>query len=255
MANREDLKSNRRERRIADEIQHRMIAAISESKILRDKAVFKGGTMLRVCMFAMYRLSEDLDFSLLGISREDFYEEIVRIVNALSSAEIYLYMMETSLEGDRFIEWYAGTESGLILVEGYPMEEFAANGKIWLPINRNYSHIHSTSNVLCADLLHVAASKYNCVGNRHKGRDIYDMAYMIDEGILPNAWEVYKKHHNDFYYETTTPENVIEKMNSDKNYFEDAWNKDYAKGYFPDGIDFSETYDTLVDYLNSFWYE
>ncbi len=43
-----------------------ILAGISQTPMLRDTLVFKGGTALRKCYFGDYRFSEDLDFSALA---------------------------------------------------------------------------------------------------------------------------------------------------------------------------------------------
>lgn len=47
-----------------DMIQHHVVAALAG--IGDDRLVFKGGTLLRVCVFENYRWSEDLDFDWAG---------------------------------------------------------------------------------------------------------------------------------------------------------------------------------------------
>ena len=164
-------------------------------------------------------------------------------------------MMRTSLDGDRHLDWYMPNDSGMILIEAYPVEDFAKDGTEYMTILPNYPDIGSEYSILCADLLHVATSKYNCIGNRHKGRDIYDMAYMVEEDILPQAWEKFIKHHDEFNFATTTPEKVIDKMNDEKSIaeFEKEWNKDVETGYIANDLNFAQTYDYLLEYLNSFW--
>lgn len=43
-----------------------VLAGITQTGILRDALVFKGGTALKKCYFGDYRFSEDLDFSAIG---------------------------------------------------------------------------------------------------------------------------------------------------------------------------------------------
>lgn len=47
-----------------DMVQHHVVAALAE--IGDDRLVFKGGTLLRICVFEDYRWSEDLDFDWAG---------------------------------------------------------------------------------------------------------------------------------------------------------------------------------------------
>ena len=239
-----------------DLIQHQVISAVSKSDVLCKSAVFKGGTMLRICMFYDYRLSEDLDFSLIDITREEFYEEIISVIESISEDSLRIYMMRSSLEGDRFIEWYDGKNSGMILVEAEPIENFAKDGIEYLSMLENHTGVLSENDILCADLLHVATSKYNCIGNRYKGRDIYDMAYMVNENILGEAWIKYLKHYKEIKRNKTTPRKIIARMNnkSEKEKFRTAWEKDVVSGYMSEALNFDETYDCLVSELNSFWY-
>ena len=175
-----------------------------------------------------------------------------KVVAALGSWDALRVMMRTSITGDRHIDWHVPEDSGMILVEGSPVESFAANGTAYLPVLPNYPHIRSEKDILCADLLHVAASKYNCVANRCKGRDIYDMAYMVEENILPQAWQKYIENSNG-YMRGTHPSVAISQINNQKEDFRKAWEKDEIGGYITDGSDFDACYDVLKEHLNWIW--
>ena len=55
-----------------------VLAGISQTPMLRDTLVFKGGTALRKCYFGDYRFSEDLDFSgLEGVPTGEAMEHLV----------------------------------------------------------------------------------------------------------------------------------------------------------------------------------
>ena len=56
-----------------------VLAGISQTQVLQDTLVFKGGTALRKCYFGDYRFSEDLDFSVLeGVPQGEEMERLVR---------------------------------------------------------------------------------------------------------------------------------------------------------------------------------
>ena len=56
-----------------------VLAGISQTPLLRDTLVLKGGTALRKCYFGDYRFSEDLDFSALeGVPKGEEMESLVR---------------------------------------------------------------------------------------------------------------------------------------------------------------------------------
>ena len=56
-----------------------VLAGISQTQVLQDTLVFKGGTALRKCYFGDYRFSEDLDFSALeGVPQGEEMERLVR---------------------------------------------------------------------------------------------------------------------------------------------------------------------------------
>ena len=54
-----------------------VLAGISQTQVLQDTLVFKGGTALRKCYFGDYRFSEDLDFSALeGVPQGEEMERL-----------------------------------------------------------------------------------------------------------------------------------------------------------------------------------
>ncbi len=238
---------------IADIVQHKIVSMVAGNDVLREKTIFKGGTMLRVCMFKNYRFSEDLDFALLDIDKIEFFDIFRQIVADGSDDTITMRMPKHHHYGTQYVEWEKENHRGMIVVETATALSFEISDKVSLTVLDNHPEVTPTADVVtCASMLAVATSKYSCIGSRFKGRDLYDLHYCISENILPKAWENYLKYWQDFK-RPVPPEIVIYRFRSLGSDYRISWENDQQAEYIPYTQNFDEIYPYLLEYLDSIW--
>ena len=238
---------------ISDMVQHKIVSLVASHDVLREKTIFKGGTMLRVCMFENYRFSEDLDFALVDIEKIEFFDIFRQMVSDGFDDTIFMRMPNHHPSGTQYVEWVKGDDEGMIVVETAPVLPFEISDTVSLPVLDNHPEVTPTTDVVtCASLLSVATAKYNCVGNRFKGRDLYDFYYCIAENILPKAWENYLKYWQQFN-RPVPPDKVINRFRYLESDYRRSWKKDQLAEYIPYTENFDVIYPYLLEYLDSIW--
>ena len=179
---------------IQDEIQHRLIAAIFAHEIAKY-LVFHGGTMLRVCGMSDYRYSEDLDILLVGLSKEDFYsvlEKILPDVSKQTKAKLTISWDNYSIID--YIVWEFRGEIETIGLDIKTVEEIENLDIKTFKIQQNHKGLSKSLDVPCYSIAQVLASKFGCVSDRTEGRDVYDIWYLSkDEETMKKAWDLHSK--------------------------------------------------------------
>lgn len=230
-----------------DFLQHKIVAEFYSS-VLTEHLIFKGGTMLRVCGFPQYRYSEDLDFDITGISMSDCYSIIQRILTDISS-EIGLVLflqMGNAFEASSIVWSDDKWGEGNIVLDMSPARPSIQAGTDYRKMQPNYPEISTSSLIRCHSFVQVAASKFNCISNRFRGRDIYDLNRLIAvRGVLTKGWIQYLQTWKT-YDKTFPPEKILNRMSAQRDRFLAAWEEDTDAGLIPEG-DFSETMQSLIE--------
>ncbi len=229
-----------------DFLQHKIVAEFYSS-VLKEHLIFKGGTMLRVCGFPQYRYSEDLDFDLINISMSDCYATMERILEDISSEIDLVLFLQTgnAIEASSIIWSDDKWGEGSIVLDMSPVRPSIQADTDYRKIQPNYPAINRSSLIRCHSFVQVAASKFNCLSNRFRGRDIYDMNRLISvHGVLTKSWNQYLQTWKT-YDKTFPPENIFQRMLTQSDRFLAAWEEDSNAGLIPDG-DFSEIMQSLM---------
>lgn len=166
-----------------------------------ERMVFIGGTNLRVIK-GLPRFSEDLDFDLRGMRREEFVsftDDLIRHLrllgwpvepkaresDRLTAYRRSLYFPEllydlglSPYREARFMMKLEGQDQGV----GYPLE---------YKLVRKYGF---TFRVLTPPDGVLLAMKFIALLNRTKGRDLFDIVFLLSLGVEPEMNFIHKKH-------------------------------------------------------------
>ena len=178
-----------------------VLAGISQTPMLRDTLVVKGGTALRKCYFGDYRFSEDLDFS--GLAGVPAGEELERVVN--ESCEVAARLLDAyapvEIACERYTERapHPGGQEAFNIRARFPwqsrpqtrvMREVTMDERVFLPAERRQA-MHDYGEPLNADvkvypLEEIMAEKLRALlqlaqmsemrgWSRSRARDYYDL--------------------------------------------------------------------------------
>ena len=166
---------------------------------LFDDAVFKGGTCLRY-VFGLDRFSEDLDFNIL-ISPKEFDLQIQRISKEFGLLGIKNYLIKKEFFRDAYtcaiafqgplstgtkqtrnkIRIDAGKRTGIIHIPE------------WKLIPSEYPETRSHFLVHTMDEQELLVEKICSLLERQKGRDLYDVWFLLKKGVKVDTTLLYKK--------------------------------------------------------------
>ncbi|RKY82130.1 nucleotidyl transferase AbiEii/AbiGii toxin family protein [candidate division KSB1 bacterium] len=171
-------------------LQYKILEIIFNSKHA-DALCFMGGTCLRI-VHGNRRFSEDLDFDNIGIDGDGFREIAGEILSHLER-EGYHVEIKTTMPG----AWHCYIRFPKLLfregLSGYEEE------KILIQVDtepQNYSYepdrvilnrFEVFTTILTAPLPLLLAQKFYAIINRprNKGRDFYDVVFLMGKGVLP----------------------------------------------------------------------
>lgn len=164
--------------------------------------MFKGGTLLRLCYFADYRYSADLDFS---------------AINGLSSAEATTLVAATTLTcrerwelpvlevvqdagGTPWVNYVGplGAKPRKIKLDISETELVESRARI--DLHPRWPDLPEGTAIDGYTLDEVAAEKVRCIAERLQCRDLYDIHQLLDAGHVDplEAWHLYlRKTKND----------------------------------------------------------
>lgn len=160
-----------------DKVQHFLVSALA--KINSPNLVFKGGTLLRVCIFENYRFSEDLDFDWTSTAEE--FSNIMEQAATLASRKSG-YFLEFPLDrkaNRQVFRWDAGEISGNIKIDKIIVNKNAIPPVNNWHINGLWDTNHSKQTICGYSLSSIIADKLRAVVNRSEPRDIYDLYHIM----------------------------------------------------------------------------
>lgn len=157
-----------------------------------DGLVFKGGTALRLCFFAEFRYSADLDFSLVGISPEDALELLRR---ALEDVKVRIGIPHLELvEGPpREIQYEGPLGRQRRLKLDIADDELVIETQSSAMIGRYSDQSAPPPRISTYTLTEVGAEKLRCVIQRLQCRDPFDLhRLLVEEGVeIEDAWPLF----------------------------------------------------------------
>ncbi|MDE0664801.1 MAG: nucleotidyl transferase AbiEii/AbiGii toxin family protein [Acidimicrobiaceae bacterium] len=230
-----------------DMIQHHVVAALAE--IGDDRLVFKGGTLLRVCVFENYRWSEDLDFDWAG-SPEGFRALVDGAVTKAASS-LGIPTLTTEDAGAVNVNIVAPEMAGPIRAEATVLAERddSVPTQRW-PINPRWGTSTDTAPIRGYTATAVAADKLRCLARRSAPRDIYDLDQLArtPQVDLPVAWNLYTASYNNparEYGRRNHPADIRSTYLGRRDHIATAWHELQQQGQFPPQADFDETFNRV----------
>lgn len=157
------------------------------------KVFFKGGTALRL-LFLSPRFSEDLDFS-TTLSKEEITQIIKRTEKLMQRdlPEIKILFLYSGKEGLRFRIKYESADFKFPQIVRLDFNIAKKIGKsVVLPIATRFPII-IFSLVNCLSIENIFAEKLMALENRDKGRDFYDVWFLLQKKVFWDKKLITKK--------------------------------------------------------------
>lgn len=184
-----------------------ILAASSSHPVVRESWVLKGGTCVKKCFFETYRFSEDLDYTLLPDAPYDeesivsTLRELAELTENLSGIRFSQDQFNVKLRRDKFgratFEGRLGYQ-GPLAVPGWPriLFDITRHEPVILATARR-AVLHPYSDSLPRDIgvqtysfEELLAEKTRALFERTRPRDLYDVAYILDNIENPLNSEV-----------------------------------------------------------------
>lgn len=152
---------------------------------------FKGGTCLHL-VYQAPRFSEDLDFS-VNLNKNAFNEFIKVVFKTLKSENNFLFKEKKSIFGKTFLLTYKNdlVESDVFIKLDFSFREKVLDQK--LKIIKTDFPILFTNYINCLSMEEILAEKIRTILMRKKGRDYYDLWYLLSQNTEFNYNFVEKK--------------------------------------------------------------
>jgi hypothetical protein len=171
---------------------------------------FKGGTAIRLILEGT-RFSEDLDFTVMGY-KEEFSTFILKFFKKLEKLYGFSFKKRKTITGDKYL---LTADLNIINYKIFINLDFSFREKVINPsqsiVNTNYPVIFTAYvNHLSAE--EILAEKIRATLTRDKGRDIYDLWFLLSKNIFIDEKLVEEKLK---YYNIKTfmPDQLIAKIN------------------------------------------
>ncbi len=169
-----------------------MKAVAQEIANHESHAVLKGGTALLLA-HGLNRFSEDMDFDLPKGSSADFQKHIMRAAESVGINIKDINIKKDTETTKRYMVHFEGLndEPG----RAYPLKiECSMRNKI------DKSNVVQIDGMNVYDVAHIGELKANAFVGRDKGRDTYDIAFLIENyasELRPETWKLIKKNIDD----------------------------------------------------------
>ncbi len=209
------------------------------------KVYFKGGTAIRL-LFNGERFSEDLDFT-VNLSAKSFTELFKKIKKELEEDYPIKIKEKETLEGEKYLL----TASPAVLnYEIFINLDFSFREKVQQPektiIKTNFPVLF-TEYVYHLSMDEILAEKIRAIYTREKGRDVYDLWFLLNKGAKIDIDIINKKLNYDNGGEFNKTELVKKVKKLDK--------KEFVKDLQPFVIykqrdSLGQLYDYVIDYIS-----
>ena len=153
---------------------------------------FKGGTAVRL-LFGSARFSEDLDFSTTysKIQIRKIIKEVERSINQ-EIPGLQIFLLYSGKEGERFRIKYQADESKYPLVIRLDFHQVKRIGKTAISPLLTKFPIVIFPLISHLDQKEILSEKIRALITRGKGRDFFDVWYLLEKGVVP-AGKINKK--------------------------------------------------------------
>ena len=174
-----------------------------------ENIFFKGGTALHL-IYKAPRFSEDLDFT-VELKEKDFLNFILKVFDTLSKEEELSFKERKTIAGKRFL---MTASPSAVTYKIFINLDFSFRERVLDPqksiIDTNYPVLFN-SYVYHFSKEEIFAEKIRAVLTRNKGRDIYDLWFLVSQGVQIKEGLIKKKFK---YYdlENIKNEDIIKKI-------------------------------------------
>jgi predicted nucleotidyltransferase component of viral defense system len=146
-----------------------------------QRIFFKGGTALHF-IYKAPRFSEDLDFT-VGLKEEDFLALMHKLFRILSKTEAISFKKRKTIVGRKFLLTASAT---VLPYETFVSLDFSFREKVLEPqktiIETDYPVLFS-SYIYHLSKEEIFAEKIRAILTRGKGRDLYDLWYLVNQQV------------------------------------------------------------------------
>ena len=149
-----------------------------------QQIVFKGGTAIHL-IYKAPRFSEDLDFTVV-MPEQEFTESLRKTFAILESEGQISFKQRKTLAGKRFLLSATLPDS---ILKSFINLDFSFREKVFEPQNsfiKSEYPVLFTSQVTHMSKDEIIAEKIRAIMHRQKGRDIYDLWYLLAQGAEIN---------------------------------------------------------------------
>ncbi len=206
-----------------------------------EDAVFKGGTALRFC-YELERFSEDLDFNIKDT--QSFNTQVKKTLEDIKSIGIRakfskkeIFKEACTYEIEFHGPLYNGTRQTINKIRiGAGVRLKTKKPPEWKIIK---SGIPETPNNFLAKVMdkdEILAEKIIALGNRNKGRDLFDTWFLLEMGLVPDKKLIKKKSRQKEFIILVSKKEYVRDMQQLTKY----------------PVSFSEAYKKVSNAINSF---
>lgn len=232
-----------------DAILHHVVAALAE--ICDERLVFKGGTLLRVCVFEDYRWSEDLDFDWAGSPHQ--FRALIDAAAKEASASVGT-PLSTEAAGAVNVNIVADATPAPIRAEATLLAETSSVPTQMWPINTRWGTNPDAALILGYTATAVTADKLRCLARRSAPRDIYDLDQLArsPQVDFAQAWDMYADSYNDparEYGRRNHPADIRSTYLGRRGRIARAWHDLQQQGQLPHQADFDEIFERVDRYV------
>jgi len=171
---------------------------------------FKGGTALHL-IYKAPRFSEDLDFT-VELKEKQFLDFIQKFFDVLSKKETVVFKEKKSLAGKRFLLTAA---PAVLPYKTFINLDFSFREKVLDPqksiVETDYPVLF-TSYIYHLSKDEIFAEKIRALLTRKKGRDLYDLWYLISQGADINK-DLVRKKLKYYQLKDISRDKILERIN------------------------------------------
>lgn len=170
---------------------------------------FKGGTALHL-IYNSPRFSEDLDFT-VEMGEKKFSEFIQKLFLSLSKKETVSFKEKKSVAGKRFL---LTAEPSILSYKTFVNLDFSFREKVLEPqksIIETKFPIIFTSYIYHLSKEEIFAEKIRTLLTRTKGRDLYDLWYLINQDVLLKQ-KLIRKKLKYYHLENIKKQEILKKI-------------------------------------------
>jgi predicted nucleotidyltransferase component of viral defense system len=238
-----------------------VIYGIANNPFLKEKLIFKGGTVLKKVYFSDYRFSEDLDFTFQG---KDFNIDVIKTAfNELTEwvheeSRISLSIKDETLHETGNFTFYltyigplGGARANKDIKVDISQYELIYNSPEEKPVINSYSDLKQEKyNILCYTLGEVISEKIRSIMQRTTPRDIYDLWYLFEvegQDIEDHIFAFQDKAK----YKGYDPNELIKVIEQKKMTFAKHW-KEHLVNQMKETPDFNDVWRELGKHWRKF---